>query len=586
MKSIFKELRRRQVFQSAALYIVAAWVIIQVAGEAQQAFELSGSALRYVWIATLIGFPVAVVFGWYYDITSDGIVHTPPAHLDADIDLSLNKTDYLIFSALLLVTVFIAYPFVGQVTKTQTRDAQTRVASEAPINSIAVLPFNNLSSDPEQKYFSDGLAEEILVALSRVPQIVVSPRARSFAYRGDSLEINQVADELGVRLVLAGSVRKAGDRVRVTAELIDTHTDGQLWTNVFERELDDIFAIQEQLAEVISHALEIRFEDARGNSIRVSGTNNVEAHSAYLKGRYLLHQRGTKNVSMAVRLFQKATEIDPDFAEAHASLAIAKGVGWGQYDRDGAAASARRAVSLEPSMAMGWVATGLAARLQFRFEEAERAYREALALQPENAEASHYLAWLLYDRGNLDEAHKLQLRAVSIDPATAIYRKSLGAYCVAMGRFEEGMAYLEEATEISSSVGTSLFMRKLIYGQTEDALTIFASEAIQSQLSDVEKIIFQALIQVMSGNIDEARNMLKDWEKDWDPGGGKSALVIVFAYLGRISEANWVLEQSISHGYTLPEIREYAKGRPDIPIRETRYNELRASIGLPGIDYE
>ena len=594
MASVWAELRRRNVVKVAVAYAIVGWLLVEVASVLFETFEAPAWVMKVFATVIIMGFPLAMFFAWAYELTPEGLKK------EKDVDRSQSIThitgrniDYLIIAALILALGFFAFDkfvlgpardteLVQATTEALTEQVSESVKSEIPEKSIAVLPFVNMSSDPEQEYFSDGLAEEILIVLARIPDLTVAPRASAFAYKGDNRSISQIADELRVNLVLAGSVRKAGNRVRITAELIDAGNDKQLWSEIFERELNDIFAIQEEIGKAIGRTLEIRLADSRGNAISIAGTNNVEAHNAYLKGRYLLHKRGNENVRLAIESFQKATELDPEFAQAHATLGIAKSLGWGQRDIEGATLSAKRALELNRLLPMAWVAAGLAAGQQFGFEKQEKALREALALEPNNAEANHLLGHSLYDRGRLDEALQLGLRAVSLDPNTAIYRAWLGVYYMALGQGAEGMAHLDAAMEINTNIYEYPLRWKAVTGDTDGAFAILTKRLTQAEIPVEEEAEYRAFILVAAGRIEEARTVYAAIEKS----DLFAAEPIVWAYLGDIDSANRTIEASFAEGYSMPDVRDLTRFMPDSPIRQTRYNELRASVGLPGIDDE
>jgi len=594
MASVWAELRRRNVVKVAVAYAIVGWLLVEVASVVLPTFEGPDWIMKVVTFLVIIGFPLALIFAWAFELTPEGLKK------EKDVDRSQSithvtgrKLDYFIIAALVLALGFFAFDkfvlgpsrdaeLVRATTEAVTEKTTETGSAVTADKSIAVLPFVNMSSDPEQEYFSDGLAEEILIVLARIPDLTVAPRASAFAYKGDNRSISQIADELRVNLVLAGSVRKAGNRVRITAELIDASNDTQLWSDIFERELNDVFAIQEEIGKAIGRTLEIRLADSRGNAISIAGTNNVEAHNAYLKGRYLLHERGNENVRRAIENFQQATELDPDFAEAHASLGIAKALGWGQRDKEGATLSANRALELDRLLPMAWVAAGLAAGQQFRLDERERALREALALEPNNAEAAHLLGSSLSNMGHLDEALQLGLRAVSLDPSTAIYRAWLGIYYMALGQGAEGMAHLDEAMEINTAVYGYPLRWKAVTGDTEGAFAILAQRITEPEMPVGEEAIYRAFILVAAGRIEEARTFIAAIEKN----KLLDIEAIVLAYLGDIDAANRAIEASFAEGSLMSDVRFLTHLMPDSPIRQTRYNELRASIGLPGLDKE
>jgi len=345
MKSFLIEARRRKVFRVAAVYIVAAWVVIQVAGEAFEAFGIPDAALRHIWMGAFLGFPLALIFGWYYDITGQGIVHTPPADPDEQIDLSLHKSDYIILAAFIFVVVLITYPLIGEISRTQP-DLQPDIAiSEAPPNSIAVLPFVNMSGDDDNEYFSDGISEELLNKLAQLSELRVAARTSSFYFKDKNEPIPLIAAQLGVRTVLEGSVRKVGNKVRVTAQLINAKDGYHLWSEHFDRELGDIFAIQDEIATKVVDALKVTLLGSDASRLNRHPTENFDAYNAYLLGRQRMGQRTSNSLREAVDYFHKAIELDPHFALAYVGLADAYNhLGtWGNLSREEIIANAEPA---------------------------------------------------------------------------------------------------------------------------------------------------------------------------------------------------------------------------------------------------
>ena len=297
MKGLVGELRRRKVFRMAGFYIVGAWLVMQAADVFFPGWGLPDSAINVLLIAAVVGFPLALVFGWFYDITTHGIVRTPPADGDHSVgSVPLQRTDYLVLAALACVAVVIFYRAGTEIVETPRTDTAAVQALEVlqpvPVeklpNSVAVLPFTNISSDPDNEVFCDGISEEILNKLGAFPDLHVIARTSSFSFKNSDYAVPRISGLLGVRYLLQGSVRKAGDRLRISAQLVDD-SGAQQWTETYDRELSDIFAVQAEIADIVASmvAPQISHQTARGYE------PDVEAYQRFLSGRELVYRRQT-----------------------------------------------------------------------------------------------------------------------------------------------------------------------------------------------------------------------------------------------------------------------------------------------------
>jgi len=419
---LWKEIRRRRVFRLAGLYIVGAWLALQVAATFFPAWGIPDEALRYLIIAAFVAFPVALVFGWLFDITSDGIVRTAPAS-DADSgDYSLKRTDYVIIAALAVVGLAVIYGGIDKVVETTSEEMAGR---DKPPNSIAVIPFLNLDDDPDSDYFSDGVTEEILHRLAGVGNLHVLGHASSFAFKGSDITTPRISDLLGVRYLLQGSIRREGNRVRVRASLVD-ESGLQVWSESFDREVKGIFAVQSEIANVVARELADQIAPAYETGRR--STENTEAYEQYLIGREYLRSRAANYSTLAAQAFRRALELDPEFAPAHAGLAIAIALGSGQDigglgDRlDEAQMHVDRALQLAPDLAEGYAAQGLIFEYgqQADFVAAEDPLRRAIELDPTLINAYNWLSIALRSQGRSEEALPVIEAALEIDPLNPI----------------------------------------------------------------------------------------------------------------------------------------------------------------------
>jgi adenylate cyclase len=337
-----------------------------------------------------------------------------------------------------------AYNVVIAEGSAKSAGADTDVA-ESDRPSIAVLPFNNMSGDPEQEYFSDGITEDIITDLSKVSGLFVIGRNTSFTYKGKSVQLQEVAAELGVKFILEGSVRKAGQRVRVTGQLIDGTSGGHLWADRFDRDLTDIFAIQDEITQTIVDQLKIKLLPKEKKAIAQAPTTNVEAYTYYLKGRQFFYNSTRVLLRLARQMFAKAAEIDPLYARAYAGMAIcdARLENWYRedIDSDGILAAASKAISLDPTLPEAHVARGVALGNRGDVAEAIQSFERALALDSNNFDAQLAFARFMVTRGDLERSVPLFQRAVEIDPDDWQSPLLLDSVLVALGRTQEAERY-------------------------------------------------------------------------------------------------------------------------------------------------
>ena len=440
---IFREARRRKVFRTAALYVVGAWLALQVADVLFPGFGISNAAIQALVWAAVLGFPVALVFGWLFDIGPGGIRRTVPSGSDAAAPQPLTRTDYLLlaaFAAVGLALLYRAAEGVRGVPPDQPTavDRSRREGVARLENSIAVLPFANMSNDPDNEYFCDGISEEILNALSGFRQLNVIGRTSSFAFKGSDVGIDQISSVLGVGHVLQGSVRKAGNQLRISAQLLD-EAGRQVWTETFDRELVGVFEIQSEIAAAVAAKVASQVTAAADTGRRP----DLDAYQHFLAGRALLYRR---DIEGARAELQRAIEIDPDFAAAHAEWAITRLMGV-VSDRhlEEARAAIDRALELQPKLLRAQAAQGFSL-LQASSPDpvaAEAILRDVLAQDPNMSDALNWLANSLMAQGRSDDALAVLQRAVRIDPLHPAIAGNLAQELVLRGREREAIEILQ-----------------------------------------------------------------------------------------------------------------------------------------------
>lgn len=456
---IWRELRRRRVIRLVGLYVVGAWLVMQVAATFFPAWNIPDSALRYLIVASIAGFPVALVFGWFFDVTADGIARTASASDEDTTDYSLKRTDYLILGALAAVSLAIVYGGVGKIRETTSEQA---VASERPPNSIAVLPFLNLNEDKDTEYFSDGITSELLHRLSAFDALRVLGRSSSFAFKDSELTVPRISEILNVRYLLQGSVQRHEEQIRISAWLVDD-SGFQVWSETFDRKLDRIFAIQTDIANSVARKLVAEIVPRKAN--RGSTTSNIDAYEEYLLGRDYLNRRTPRWQEGAAAAFNNSIELDPDFASPYAGLAVTSAIGSSFFtdefsERISAAQSyAARALALDPELAEAHAAQGLL--LQFgqapSFPASEAALKRAIELDPTLVIAYSWLATAMTSQGRRDDARIVREDALRIDPLNPILNVNAAGYYQAAGDFRRAEKLLLRLMDLPNPPGTAYF---------------------------------------------------------------------------------------------------------------------------------
>jgi adenylate cyclase len=406
----FAELRRRKVFRVAGVYLVAAWLVIQVADAVFEPMGLPAWSLRLVIVLAALGFPVACALAWAFDVTPGGIERTPAAPKTAGAGPPAGAPEPVRI-ARTVPPAAAAEPSGAEPLAPELADAAPPDARPAaPKASVAILAFADLSPARDHEYFCDGITEEIINALCCVRGLRVASRTSSFQFKGRAADVREIGRTLGVGAVLEGSVRRSGDRVRITAQLVSAADGYHLWSESFDRRLEDVFAIQTEIAQQLVRTLRLSLSPQETRLLERGGTRNPEAYDLYLRGQALLREGSDTSLPQAAALFSRAIEADPQFAQAHAGLANALAYAgiWG-LDVDAARmeqalAASRRAVELEPRLPEAYVAKGNLLFLRRRAEEAFAAFEEAIRLNPASYEAHYFYARDLFSAGRAEQA--------------------------------------------------------------------------------------------------------------------------------------------------------------------------------------
>ena len=451
--TVLAELQRRNVIRMAGLYLVGAWLLVQVASTLFPAFGVPGWALRALVIMLALGFVPTLVFAWAFELTPDGLKRDAEVLRDESIaPQTARRMDRMIIAVLLLALVYFGFDrlvlgprrdaaLVASTTQTVTERATAQATPTVSRNSIAVLPFVNMSGEAANEYFSDGISEEILNVLAGTPELQVAARTSSFAFKGKSMEVPAIAKQLKVRMVLEGSVRKQGDKVRITAQLIDAQTGFHVWSQTYDRKLEDIFVIQDEIAKAIGDELKVKIAAVAEPGQRAGTSRNVAAYDLYLRGMALWHSRTEKGILEAISLFEKAAAADPQLAQAYAGLALAYSVlpAYSEqlttaeaYSRSTEAAL--HALALDPAMPEPYAALGGNVTSQMQRTTAVALFRRAIALRPSFATAHQWLGSLLMSNGQLAEGLVSIERAAVLDPRSLVIGENHAWILMTLGR--------------------------------------------------------------------------------------------------------------------------------------------------------
>jgi serine/threonine-protein kinase len=546
--SLFTELKRRNVFKVAAAYAVVAWLTVQVMSIALPAFEAPTWVLRVLILLLALGLPLAIVLSWLFEVTPEGMKVEPAAFG--------NKRLFAMAAG--LAALAIAWYFIGQPavrmpaagTAEAAAPAAKPASPRAPQRSIAVLPFVDMSQGKDQEYFSDGITEEILNALTHIEGLKVAGRTSSFHFKGRNDSLQAIGAALGVAHVLEGSVRKQGDRVRITAQLIKVDDGFHVWSQNYDRKLDDIFAVQDEISTAIASALSSRLAPATGANTRI----DPQTYDTYLRARQQLAKRSGESVMEATRLFTQVTERDPTFDAAWSgrakSLALTYNYAGGDADdyTEPARQSAQRALALNPANAEALMMLGfLDVQYAWRWDDAVREINAAIDLAPNDAEVANFAGDTFRLVGDLENAERWERRAVELDPLFMVNHSDLAYLLLMRRRPQEALVASERAVRLDPAYSSARDVRARIFLALGDparaALEIDAMARLEPDYALVEEL--RARHAIATGDVAGARTHLADLQRRAKAGETLDYIIAeVQARLGDVEAAGESLERA------------------------------------------
>jgi len=526
MKNFISELKRRNVIRMAGLYMVGAWLILQVSETLLPIFDTPGWVLKALVYVLAIGFLPVLAFSWIYELTPEGLkrdsevqpgqsIAPQTAHRMERVIIALFAVALLFFA----LDKFVLAPkreagMVAEAIESVSAPSQGKARSSE--KSIAVMPFVNMSSDKEQEYFSDGMTEEILNALANVPNLAVTARTSVFSLKGQNKDIREIGKLLGVAYVLEGSVRKAGNEVRITAQLIRADNGFHLWSETYDRKLENVFDLQAELAGAIAKALELPLGLGGDAALVSERSDDPQAYAMYLQARAGHRARGD-GVKKSIDLYREALKRDPNFAPAWAGLANSLAVlPWYVPETEKAAAAAampeaeaaaKKALTLSPDLPQALTALASIYSFQWQWALAERYFKRALALAPNDPELQHQYADWLGAVGRLDDALAASSKAVALDPLVPIYLNGKGNALLRLGRLDEAIEVRQAAYALSPDLQMT-------------TNNLFLTYILAKRYDEAEKLLDETL----AADLARAKRN-PDWDPKQDVQSGRRAIL-------------------------------------------------------------
>ena len=467
-KNFFAELKRRNVYKVAIAYAVVAWLLMQIATQVFPFLEIPNWAIRLVIMLIVIGFPIALVIAWAFELTPEGLKRTEFAD-----ELPKKSAASRVWISVVVVagSIFVGLFFLGRYSATSKQSGLTKV----PAKSIAVLPFENLSGNPENAYFTDGIQEEILMRLAKIADLKVISRTSTARYKSSPDNLREIAKQLGVANVLEGSVQRSADQVRVNVQLINALTDAHLWAEAYDRELTDIFAVESDIATTIAETLQVKLTGSEKAAIAKRPTANTKAYEFYLKGRFFWNKRTPDGIKQAIVQFQQSIERDPNFALGHAGLADSY-IALTFYNfaaphesMPKAKESAIKALALDNTVAEAHASLAhVLMNYDWNWSAAEKEFKRSIELKPDYATAHEWYAiHYLTATGRLKEAVQEMKKALELEPASLVMNTFMGATLCYAGRYDEAIDQCRRTVEMDPNFAVAHWHLGLAYEQKQ-----------------------------------------------------------------------------------------------------------------------
>ncbi len=576
-KKYIAELKRRHVFKAGIAYLIVAWVIAEVASLALSTFEAPPYIMKTLVFMLGIGFIFNLVFSWIYDITPDGIQKTETLQQNpAKSKLKSGRLNKVIIASLSLAVLILLYNQIWNVTKVEVIEFRETVTTGN--KSIAVLAFTDMSPKKDQEYFSDGISEELLNLLSKLPELRVISRTSSFSYKGKNATAEEIGKELKVSHILEGSIRKAGNTLRITAQLINTKDGSQIWSETYDRDLNDIFKIQDEIAGVVTSQLQLTLLGAK----TINKNIDTEAYRLYLEANYLVHQNTKIAYLSAEELVKKSIEIEPNYAPTWRLLASIYHTGFYNFSireyKEGISLgleAAMRAIKLDPDSGEGYVTLSSLQELDWDFDQSAKNMEKALELDPNNAIIIGTAANMVY--GDIQKSIDLLHKSISLDPLVYVNYFNLGSayYNVnEIDKAEEAFQTFAMYYPNAQILHYMMAMVRLAQGRYDEALIEIEQELHEFFGLYGKNFVFHAL-----GKQEQADALFQEFiekHSKTDPAN----LADLYAFRGEIDQSFYWLNRAVEiKDPVLLEALVYPSFK--ILHKDPRWNTLINNMGLP-----
>src|SRR6476620_9530224 len=559
--NFFAELKRRNVYKVAVAYAVVAWLTIQAASIFLPAFNAPQWAMQVVILILVVGFPIALVFSWAFEITPEGIVRESEVAADQSIT---HHTGRKIVALTIVLAVVATGLLIFQLIRARSTPPPAATISN---KSIAVMPFDNLSGDPQNAYFSEGVQDEILTRLAKIAELKVISRTSTQRFKSSPNDLRQIAQQRGVANILEGSVQKANDQVRVNVQLINALTDAHLWAETYDRKLTDIFAVESDIAKTIADTLQAKLTGSEKIAIAKKPTENPEAYELYLKGRFFWNKRTAADLRKAIDYFNQAIEKDPNYALAYAAVAQS----WkllpafnGCAPNDcfpQAEAAAKKALALDDTSSTAHAALASLKGLNgFDYPGAIAEYERTLQLNPNDATARQWFANdTLANVGQTEREIGELKHAVELDPLSLVINSNLGVAYIHARRLDEAIAQLRKTVELDGA---------FYYARYNLGLALELKGAIPEAIAEYQKTVsisddpvplgMLGRLYALHGRKEEAQKILQQLrQKRGERYTQAYCLALFYVGLGDRNEAlNWLEQGYREHdGFNIGPIR-------------------------------
>ncbi len=576
--SFFAELKRRNVYKVAIAYAVVAWLLMQIATQVFPFLEIPNWAIRLVIMLIVIGFPIALVIAWAFELTPDGLKRTEFAD---ELPTKSARSRAWVYVVVIAGAISVSLFFLGRYTN-------SKQSAELPAKSIAVLPFDNQNRDPNTDYLSDGIPESIINSLSQLPQLRVMARSTVFQYKGKEVDPRKVGHDLGVRAVLMGRLIQQGDNLTIRTELVNVADGTEIWGQQYNRKLADVFAVQEEIAKEISEKLSLKLSGAERQQLAKRPTENLKAFQYYMQGRSVIHRRTREDMLTAIRYYEKAIREDPNYALAYAGLAEAYG-NLGVYGyiapiegRRKEEETARQALTLDENLAEAHVVLGHAYTTfaPSNFLLGDRELRHAVELGPSLALAHFYLGFSLTRQGRLDESLVEFLEARELDPLSSINARGVAAAYYLKRDYVRALDLLRQASELGPAFTTTWEIGIYIQNKLFNEALAELEKAKGARKNDSILIYDTGMIYAAQGKRAEALQVIKELEEI--SGANLSQALWIAKIYAALNEKEMAFSW-LDRGMATGAIGPFYKDEPVWdPIRsDPRFADLLRRMGIP-----